>query len=103
MLTTIQVALASGSGHFVDIVREAQLGLDLLDLRTADAKGLHLTTQAQVQPGEIMADTFLQLLPSTGHPILSRQPPYSQQCSQKVFQFYLGTFRRKMCIFYYSK
>lgn len=71
------MALASGSGHFVDTVREGQLGIDLLELRTVDAKGLpiepdglHLTTQAQVQLGEILADTFLQLLPSS-RPILS--------------------------------
>ncbi|XP_062148439.1 probable carbohydrate esterase At4g34215 [Alnus glutinosa] len=81
MLPIIQVALASGSVPFVDTVREGQLGIDLLELRTVDAKGLqlesdgiHLTTQAQVQLGEIMADTFLQLLPSTNGPILSPIP-----------------------------
>lgn len=96
ILPIIQVALASGSGHFVDIVREAQLGIDLLDLRTVDAKGLplepdnlHLTTQAQVQLGEMLADTFLQMLPSGGTgPILS--PNHSSAprgCSNFVLDF----------------
>jgi hypothetical protein len=88
------VALASGSGHFVDIVREAQLGIDLLDLRTVDAKGLplepdglHITTQAQVQLGQMLAATFLQLLPSGRHilsPIHSSAP---RRCSNFVLDF----------------
>ncbi|KAB1208849.1 hypothetical protein CJ030_MR6G011285 [Morella rubra] len=79
-LPIIQVALASGSGVFIDTVREAQLGIDLLNLRTVDAKGLplqpdtlHLSTPAQVRLGEMLAETFLQFLPSTG-PISSPTP-----------------------------
>lgn len=71
MLPIIQVALASGSGPFIEIVREAQMGIDLMNLRTIDAKGLplepdslHLTTAAQVQLGKMFADTFLKFLPS---------------------------------------
>ncbi|KAK4542229.1 hypothetical protein RGQ29_009149 [Quercus rubra] len=71
MLPIIQVALASGSGPFKEIVREAQMGIDLMNLRTIDAKdlplepdNLHLTTAAQVQLGKMFADTFLKFLPS---------------------------------------
>jgi len=71
MLPIIQVALASGSGPYIEIVREAQMGIDLLNLRTIDAKdlplepdNLHLTTAAQVQLGKMFADTFLKFLPS---------------------------------------
>ena len=61
------MALASGLGPYTEIVRNAQLGLGLVNLRTVDAKGfplqsdgLHLTTQAQVRLGLMMADEFLQ-------------------------------------------
>ncbi|OIW14893.1 hypothetical protein TanjilG_30612 [Lupinus angustifolius] len=71
LLPIIQVALASGQGSYIDIVREAQLDIDLQNLRTVDAlglslepMGLHLTTQAQVKLGEMMADSFIQFLPS---------------------------------------
>ncbi|KAF3951759.1 hypothetical protein CMV_022622 [Castanea mollissima] len=71
MLPIIQVALASGSGPLIEIVREAQMGIDLMNLRIIDAKGLplepdnlHLTTAAQVQLGKMFADTFLKFLPS---------------------------------------
>ncbi|KAB1208848.1 hypothetical protein CJ030_MR6G011284 [Morella rubra] len=75
------VALASGrSVAFIDTVREAQLGIDLLNLRTVDAKGLplqpdtlHLSTPAQVRLGEKLAETYLQFLPSG--PISSPTPP----------------------------
>ncbi|CAL0327088.1 unnamed protein product [Lupinus luteus] len=71
LLPIIQVALASGQGSYLDIVRQAQLDIDLQNLRTVDAmglpvepKGLHLTTQAQVKLGQMMADSFIQFLPS---------------------------------------
>ncbi|OIV97653.1 hypothetical protein TanjilG_12410 [Lupinus angustifolius] len=67
LLPIIQVALASGQGPYKDIVRQAQQSIDLLNLRTVDAlglplepDGLHLTTQAQVNLGQMMADSFLQ-------------------------------------------
>ncbi|KAK4860394.1 hypothetical protein QYF36_022869 [Acer negundo] len=54
MLPIIQVALASGQGPYMDIVREGQLENNLLNVRTVDAKGLplepdelHLTTPSQ--------------------------------------------------------
>ncbi|CAL5349287.1 unnamed protein product [Camellia sinensis] len=66
------VALASGQGPYIEKVREAQLGIDLANVKCVDAKGLqlepdhlHLTTQAQVQLGEMLANAFLQTLPST--------------------------------------
>ncbi|XP_044475162.1 probable carbohydrate esterase At4g34215 [Mangifera indica] len=65
MLPIIQVALASGEGTFVDIVREAQLGSDLPNVECVDAKGLplepdglHLSTPSQVRLGEMLADAF---------------------------------------------
>ncbi|XP_024024844.1 probable carbohydrate esterase At4g34215 [Morus notabilis] len=70
MLPIIQVALASG-GRYIDIVREAQFGTDLLNVRTVDAMGLalgpdnlHLTTESQVRLGQKMANAFFQFLPS---------------------------------------
>ncbi|CAN6682205.1 unnamed protein product [Malus baccata var. baccata] len=71
-LPIIQVALASGEeASLIEIVREAQLGVDFLNVRTVDAKGLplepdglHLTTPAQVQLGKMLADAYLQFLPS---------------------------------------
>ncbi|KAI3762999.1 hypothetical protein L1987_53444 [Smallanthus sonchifolius] len=72
LLPIIQVALASGSGPYTDMVREAQLRTKLVNLRTVDAKGLslqepemlHLTTPAQVSLGKMLTNAFLQ----TCHP-----------------------------------
>ncbi|KAK4274655.1 hypothetical protein QN277_017846 [Acacia crassicarpa] len=82
LLPIIQVALASGQGPYVETVREAQLGMDLLNLRTVDAKGsplepdgLHLSTPAQVHLGQMMADTFLHFLPA---PIRAQVPSPSK-------------------------
>ncbi|KAJ7958206.1 Carbohydrate esterase [Quillaja saponaria] len=73
LLPIIQVALASGLGPYTETVREAQLGIDLLNLRTIEAKGLplqrdgvHLSSAAQVRLGLMMADAFLQFVPSPG-------------------------------------
>ncbi|XP_021745326.1 probable carbohydrate esterase At4g34215 [Chenopodium quinoa] len=59
MLPIIQVAITSGDARFIEEVRQAQMGVDLMNLVTVDAKGLplepdnlHLTTQAQVELGE---------------------------------------------------
>ncbi|GAA0152352.1 esterase [Lithospermum erythrorhizon] len=66
-LPLIMVALASGEGPFVEVVRQAQLGNDLPYVKLVDAKGmaletdqLHLTTVSQVQLGHMLADAFLQ-------------------------------------------
>ncbi|GAB4852253.1 hypothetical protein Ancab_016445 [Ancistrocladus abbreviatus] len=70
MLPIIQVAIASGEGPYTETVRQAQLGIDLLNIRIVDAKGLplgpdnlHLTTSAQVQLGKMLAQAYLQFLP----------------------------------------
>ncbi|KAJ9166285.1 hypothetical protein P3X46_021060 [Hevea brasiliensis] len=71
MLPIIQVALASGEGPFTETIRKAQLGINLPNVQYVDAKGLplepdrlHLTTSAQVQLGQMLADAFLQSLPT---------------------------------------
>ncbi|GAU36539.1 hypothetical protein TSUD_316650 [Trifolium subterraneum] len=53
------VALATGLGPYIEIVRQAQMGIDLLNLKTVDAKGLplqpdglHLSTPAQPRKRE---------------------------------------------------
>ncbi|XP_045825309.1 probable carbohydrate esterase At4g34215 [Trifolium pratense] len=74
LLPIIQVALATGLGPYIEIVRQAQMSIDLLNLKTVDAKGLplqpdglHLSTPAQINLGKIMADAFLQFVPSSSH------------------------------------
>ncbi|KAK7390951.1 hypothetical protein VNO78_19178 [Psophocarpus tetragonolobus] len=64
-LPIIQVALASGSDH-IEKVREAQLAIDIPNVICVDAKGLqlkednlHLTTQAQIQLGHMLAQAYL--------------------------------------------
>ncbi|KAK7280330.1 hypothetical protein RJT34_25393 [Clitoria ternatea] len=64
-LPIIQVALASGS-EYTEKVREAQKGIDLPRVICVDAKGLelkednlHLTTNAQVQLGHLLAEAYL--------------------------------------------
>ncbi|XP_007042508.2 PREDICTED: probable carbohydrate esterase At4g34215 [Theobroma cacao] len=65
-LPIIQVAIASGDARYMETVREAQLGVNLPNVICVDAKGLplkedhlHLTTEAQVKLGHILADAFL--------------------------------------------
>lgn len=67
LLPVIQVALASGEGPYIETVREAQLGIKLPNVMTVDAMGiqlqpdgLHLSTPAQVQVGEMLANAILQ-------------------------------------------
>ncbi|XP_024971133.1 probable carbohydrate esterase At4g34215 [Cynara cardunculus var. scolymus] len=67
LLPVIQVALASGEGAYVEMVREAQHGIELPNVITVDAKGLelqpdglHLSTHAQVRVGEMLAHAILQ-------------------------------------------
>ncbi|KAI9123583.1 hypothetical protein K1719_004883 [Acacia pycnantha] len=65
-LPIIQVALASGDEKYIEIVRESQKSIDLPNVVCVDAKGLqlkednlHLTTEAQVQLGHMLADAYL--------------------------------------------
>lgn len=61
----MQVAIASGS-EYMEKVREAQKGIDVPNVICVDAKGLqlkednlHLTTEAQVQLGHMLAEAYL--------------------------------------------
>ena len=95
----LQVALASGEGPYIEIVREAQLDMDLLNLRTVDAKGLplepdglHLTTPAQVDLGQKMADAFLQFVPTSTpkndvSPIRNGAPTRPHSGASEVYMF----------------
>ncbi|CAK9136466.1 unnamed protein product [Ilex paraguariensis] len=66
-LPIIQVAIASaGDAKYMEKVREAQKAIDLQNVVCVDAKGLqlkednlHLTTEAQVQLGHILADAYI--------------------------------------------
>ncbi|KAK3017060.1 LOW QUALITY PROTEIN: hypothetical protein RJ639_006991 [Escallonia herrerae] len=65
-LPIIQVAIASGDEKYIEKVREAQKGIDVANVVCVDAKGLelkednlHLTTEAQVQLGRMLADAYL--------------------------------------------
>ncbi|KAK7269875.1 hypothetical protein RIF29_22656 [Crotalaria pallida] len=64
-LPIIQVAIASG-GEYIEKVREAQKAIDLPNVICVDAKGLqlkednlHLTTEAQVLLGQMLAEAYL--------------------------------------------
>ncbi|KAF6176206.1 hypothetical protein GIB67_023497 [Kingdonia uniflora] len=65
-LPIIQVAIASGDKPYMETVREAQMGINIPNVVCVDAKGLplkednlHLTTEAQVQLGKMLADAYL--------------------------------------------
>lgn len=88
------MALASGTGPYIEIVRQAQLGIDLLNLKTVDAQGLplepdglHLTTLAQVDLGKMMADAFLQFVPSSSPNIYNNVSPIRNGASSYI-RFY---------------
>lgn len=58
--------MASGLGRYTQVVRDAQRGIRLRDVRFVDAMGLplqdghlHLSTQAQVQLGRMLAQAYL--------------------------------------------
>lgn len=86
------MALASGNGPYVDVVRKAQLGIDLPNVRCVDAKGLqldpdglHLSTGAQVRLGRMFADAFLQ--------IMAPLPVQSSGANKRFHTFFLDLFR----------
>ncbi|KAL6650261.1 hypothetical protein ACP70R_009186 [Stipagrostis hirtigluma subsp. patula] len=65
-LLVIQVGLASGEGNYTDIVREAQKNINLPNVILVDAMGLplrddqlHLSTEAQLQLGDMLAQAYL--------------------------------------------
>lgn len=60
------MAIASGDSRYIEKVRGAQLGINLPNVVCVDAKGLplkedhlHLTTEAQVRLGLMLADAYL--------------------------------------------
>nr|XP_009415847.1 PREDICTED: probable carbohydrate esterase At4g34215 [Musa acuminata subsp. malaccensis] len=64
-LPFIQVAIASGDKHYIEKIREAQLGISMPDVLNVDAMGLplnednlHLTTEAQVLLGNMLAEAY---------------------------------------------
>uniref|UniRef100_A0ACD5Z0J7 Uncharacterized protein n=1 Tax=Avena sativa TaxID=4498 RepID=A0ACD5Z0J7_AVESA len=66
-LPVIQVGLASGEGNYTEIVREAQKNVNLHNVIYVDAMGLplsddqlHLSTEAQLQLGEMLAQAYLE-------------------------------------------
>ncbi|TVT97052.1 hypothetical protein EJB05_57719 [Eragrostis curvula] len=71
-LLFIQVGLASGEGNYTDIVREAQRNIKVPNVILVDAMGLplrddelHLSTEAQLQLGDMLAQAYLKFNSST--------------------------------------
>ncbi|XP_073315799.1 probable carbohydrate esterase At4g34215 isoform X1 [Primulina huaijiensis] len=90
-LPIIQVAIASGLGQYIDIIRKAQLENELPNVASVDAKGLklepdglHLSTAAQVQLGEMLADAFLRITGS---------PPAHSNSPEKSHNFFFRSLR----------
>ncbi|KAK4348955.1 hypothetical protein RND71_031710 [Anisodus tanguticus] len=101
-LPVIQVALASSIGPYKEQVRKTQLGINLPNVRTVDAKGLpvgmdyvHITTLAQVQLGQMLADAFLQTQTTQAVllPIQSVTSNAPKSCSNFVLDLLLSPFR----------
>ncbi|XP_024163399.1 probable carbohydrate esterase At4g34215 [Rosa chinensis] len=78
-LPVIQVAICSGDEKYLEKIREIQLGMKVENVVCVDAKGLelkddhlHLTTEAQVQLGRMLADAYLKHFGSANshHPAL---------------------------------
>ncbi|KAG8083168.1 hypothetical protein GUJ93_ZPchr0015g6693 [Zizania palustris] len=72
-LLVIQVGLASGEGNYTDIVREAQKNIVLPNVLLVDAMGLplrddqlHLSTEAQIRLGNMLAEAYLNFNSSRG-------------------------------------
>ncbi|KAL3834473.1 hypothetical protein ACJIZ3_009209 [Penstemon smallii] len=93
MLPVVQVALASGKGKYLHVVRKAQLEIDLPNVRCVDAKGLqlqpdglHLGSAAQVQLGKMLADAFLQIMAPL---------PVQSNPSKRFHNFFLNCNRNK--------
>jgi hypothetical protein len=70
--SSFQVGLASGEGNYTDIVREAQKSVKLPNVILVDAIGLplrddqlHLSTEAQLQLGDMLAQAYLKFNSST--------------------------------------
>lgn len=88
----IQVALATAQGPYIEIVRQAQLGLRLPYVWCVDAKGLkieadyvHLSTPAQVKLGQMLAQEFVKTLQNPVAVIHSIASGGDSQLSQHFF------------------
>ncbi|KAK9112662.1 hypothetical protein Scep_020181 [Stephania cephalantha] len=76
LLPIVQVAIVSGGdAAYVETVREAQLGMRVENAVCVDAKGLdlkkdnlHLTTEAQVKLGAMLAEAYLKNFTSYSAP-----------------------------------
>ncbi|KAM3217650.1 hypothetical protein P3L10_027093 [Capsicum annuum] len=73
-LSIIQVALASKYGPYTEEIRQAQLGIQLQNVKTIDANGLkvgpdfvQLSTPSEVQLGQILAKAFLEFGSDPAH------------------------------------
>ncbi|KAK6938633.1 Sialate O-acetylesterase domain [Dillenia turbinata] len=65
-LPFIQVAIATAPGPYKNIVRKAQFGVNLPNVKIVDAQGLpimwdniHVSTEGQVKLGHMLADSYL--------------------------------------------
>lgn len=74
-LPIIQVAIASGDAKYMERIRQVQMGMKVPNLVCVEAKGLalkqdhlHLTTEAQVQLGSMLADAYLNHFASPSQP-----------------------------------
>ncbi|KAM3341258.1 hypothetical protein P3S68_028893 [Capsicum galapagoense] len=73
-LPIIQVALASKYGPYTEEIRQAQLGIQLQNVKTIDANGLkvgpdfvQLSTPSEVQLGQMLAKAFLEFGSDPAH------------------------------------
>ncbi|KAF3679641.1 putative F-box-like/WD repeat-containing protein TBL1XR1-like [Capsicum annuum] len=73
-LSIIRVALASKYGPYTEEIRQAQLGIQLQNVKTIDANGLkvgpdfvQLSTPSEVQLGQILAKAFLEFGSDPAH------------------------------------
>uniref|UniRef100_A0A453AAR0 Sialate O-acetylesterase domain-containing protein n=1 Tax=Aegilops tauschii subsp. strangulata TaxID=200361 RepID=A0A453AAR0_AEGTS len=67
LVIQVSVGLASGEGNYTDIVRDAQRSINLPNVILVDAMGLplsddqlHLSTEAQLRLGEMLAQAYLE-------------------------------------------
>ncbi|CAN4095354.1 unnamed protein product [Withania somnifera] len=73
-LPIVQVALTTTLGPYEEEIRQAQIGINLQNVKTVDANGLkvgpdyvHLSTPAEVQLGQMLAHAFLKFGSDTAH------------------------------------
>ncbi|EMS62388.1 hypothetical protein TRIUR3_19410 [Triticum urartu] len=69
LAVTVGIATAQNQGKWLDLVRKQQRAVRMPNLKYVDAMGLplanditHLTTQAQVRLGKMLADAYIATL-----------------------------------------